>query len=222
MTNGVRHVLGIVAGLLLPPLIAAGLIYGVAELTVTVQRASAFSWTGAGLLVASGVALAFLAGSRLSPVASLLGGLMFALLGSLPLLEVLSGLRILPQNILPGLLDVGFRGLAYQGILLAIGVMLIVASLFPSRWRARPALGAPAPGPYHPSGQQGGSDPYPRGPYSPGPYVSDARPSTDVWQPSESRPSSDPRQRPDVWQPSDPRPPSDGRHEDTTRPMHRE
>ncbi|MGN9785250.1 hypothetical protein ACTMTF_27735 [Nonomuraea sp. ZG12] len=186
-----RHLLGIVAGLLLPPLIVAGLMYGVSELTLTMQRMLAFSWLGLGLLVLSGIALAFLAGSRLSPVASLLGGLMFVLVGSLPLLELMSRTRILPRGFLPAMLDNGYRNLSYQGILLVIGVLLLVVSAFPSRWRGvRPAFDAstgpygpayppaqhapsyaPHPhGPSHASGspdRPGGPDPYARNPYSP-------------------------------------------------------
>lgn len=186
MTNGVRHVLGIVAGLLLPPLIAAGLMYGVAELTMTMQRAYALSWLGLGLLVLSGIALAFLAGSRLSPVASLLGGLMFVLVGSLPLLELMSRTRILPRGLLPTMLDNGYRNLSYQGILLVIGVLLLVVSAFPSRWRgmrfdpstgpygaAYPPAPSYAPHPHGPSpasgspDRPGGPDPYAREPYAP-------------------------------------------------------
>ncbi|MFI7447307.1 hypothetical protein ACIBQX_07385 [Nonomuraea sp. NPDC049714] len=186
-----RHLLGIVAGLLLPPLIAAGLLYGVSELTLTMQRMLAFSWLGLGLLVLSGIALAFLAGSRLSPVASLLGGLTFVAVGSLPLLELMGRTRILPRGFLPAMLDNGYRNLSYQGILLVIGVLLLVVSAFPSRWRGvRPAFDAstgpygpayppaqhapsyaPHPhGPSHASGspdRPGGPDPYARNPYSP-------------------------------------------------------
>lgn len=209
MTNGVRHALGLVAGLLLPPLIAVGLMYGVAELTMTMQRMFGLSWLGLGLLVLSGIALAFLAGSRLSPVASLLGGLMFLLVGSLPLLELMSRMRILPRGFLPIMLDNGYRNLSYQGILLVIGVMLLVVSAFPSRWRAaRPAFD-PSIGPYGPSypPAQHGSSPAQHAPsHPPGPYGSSGSPD---------RPGgADPYAR-DPYSSDVPRP-------DATRPMHRE
>lgn len=222
MTNGVRHALGLVAGLLLPPLIAVGLMYGVAELTMTMQRMFGLSWLGLGLLVLSGIALAFLAGSRLSPVASLLGGLMFLLVGSLPLLELMSRMRILPRGFLPIMLDNGYRNLSYQGILLVIGVMLLVVSAFPSRWRAaRPAFdpsigpygSSYPPAPYAPSGSSGPPGPSrssgPQGLFgSPDQYGS--RPSGSPDRPG----GADPYAR-DPYSSDVPRP-------DATRPMHRE
>ncbi|GGP15519.1 hypothetical protein LDL08_25245 [Nonomuraea glycinis] len=175
MTNGVRHALGLVAGLLLPPLIGLALIYGTTELTVTMQRLFGFSWVGFGLLMVSAIGLAFLAGSRLSPVASLLGGLLFTLLGSLPLLELTLRIRILPRGFLPGMLNIGYQNLSYQGILLIIGVLLLAASAFPSRWRGARLAFDPSTGPYGPSyppaqhrsshAQQAPS--YPPGPYGP-------------------------------------------------------
>jgi hypothetical protein len=212
MTNGVRHALGLVAGLLLPPLIAAGLMYGVAELTFTMQRMLGFSWLGLGLLVLSGIALAYLAGSRLSPVASLLGGLMFVLVGSLPLLELMSRTRILPRGFLPSMLDNGYRNLSYQGILLVIGVLLLVVSAFPSRWRGvRPALDT-STGPYGPA--------YPPAPH--GSSYTQHAPSyaPDPHGPSHASGSPDRPGGPDPYARNPYSP--DVPQQDTTRPMHRE
>lgn len=232
MTNGVRHALGFVAGLLLPPLIAVGLMYGVAELTFTMQRMIGLSWLGLGLLALSGVMLAFLAGSRLSPVASLLGGLMFVLVGSLPLLELMSRVRILPRGFLPRMLDNGYLTLSYQGILLVIGVLLLVVSAFPSRWRgARPAPDTGPYGPAYPPAQHTPS--YPPGPqdqhgpsYASGPHPSGPPdrygPSGSPDQYGSSHPSGSP-DRPGGADPyaRDPYSP-DVPRQDTTRPMHRE
>ncbi|MEO3870135.1 hypothetical protein ABGB18_15060 [Nonomuraea sp. B12E4] len=135
MSNAARHVLGVVAGLLIPPLIAAGLCYGVGEFQFQRGAAFTFSWLGLGVIVVSAIVLAFLAGSRLSPIASLLGGLGFTALGLMALLEML-GTRLLPEDgWLPGVLMVGFQTVAYSGWLLFIGVTLLMTSLFPSRWR---------------------------------------------------------------------------------------
>ncbi|TMR10029.1 hypothetical protein ETD86_41165 [Nonomuraea turkmeniaca] len=156
MSNGARHVLGVVAGLLLPPLIAAGLWYGVGELRLTAAQAFQISWSAIGVLVAAGIGLAFLAGSRLSPVASLLGGLSFTVLGLLPLLATLGVPLLLPENLLPDLLETGYNTIAYTGLQLVLGVVLLMVSLFPSRWRstAEPAVYSPAyneaPSPYLP------------------------------------------------------------------------
>ncbi|MGP3965549.1 hypothetical protein ACTWPT_57340 [Nonomuraea sp. 3N208] len=155
MSNGARHVLGVVAGLLLPPLIAAGLWFGVGELRYATAQFQ-LSWAGVGALVGAGIVLAFLAGSRLSPVASLLGGLSFTALGVLPLLEMMMGVRLLPQNLLPDLLETGYLTLGFTGLQLVLGVLLLLVSAFPSRWRssAEPTVYSPAygeaPSPYLP------------------------------------------------------------------------
>ncbi|MEV4178996.1 hypothetical protein [Nonomuraea sp. NPDC049709] len=137
MSNGARHALGVVAGLLLPPLVLAGLWYGVGDLTLQAQQALRISWTGAGAIAAAAIVLAFLAGSRLSPVASLLGGLGFTALGIAPFLEIAFGVRLVSVDLLPGFLRNGYTTLGFSGLQLLLGVTLLVVSLFPSRWRAR-------------------------------------------------------------------------------------
>ncbi|GAA3096558.1 hypothetical protein [Nonomuraea salmonea] len=123
------------AGLLLPALLAAGLWYGVGELSVTAQRELRVSWVALGVLAVSGILLAFLAGSRLSPVASLLGGLAYTGLGVLPFAEISTGTRLLPDALLPSSLQSGFMTLTYSGLQFLLGVALLVVSAFPSRWR---------------------------------------------------------------------------------------
>jgi hypothetical protein len=164
MSNGSRHALGVVAGLLLPPLIAAGLWYGVGEVLLKVRTSFSFeiSWLPVGVLVLSGILLAFVAGSRLSPIASLLGGLSFTALGVLPWVT-LRGVPMLPTGWLPGILRTGFETVSYSGVLLFLGIALLAVSVFPSRWRARTELPVhstaydPAPSPYLPP-QQGPED----------------------------------------------------------------
>jgi hypothetical protein len=107
-----------------------------------------------GVLAAAAIGLAFLAGSRLSPVASLLGGLAFTGLGAVPLVETMTGVRVMPQDLLPATLENGYLTMGYSGLQLVLGVALLMVSLFPSRWRsgAEPAVYspayAPAPSPY--------------------------------------------------------------------------
>ncbi|UBU10102.1 hypothetical protein [Nonomuraea gerenzanensis] len=125
-----------VAGLLLPPLVAAGLWFGVGEFTLRSQQTFQISWVAVGVLAATAVVLGFLAGSRLSPVASLLGGLALTAVGVMPFVELYTGVRLLPVDLLPGALRSGFNTSAYSGLLVVIGLTLLVASLFPSRWRA--------------------------------------------------------------------------------------
>ncbi len=193
MSNGVRHGLGFLAGLLLPPLAALALMYGVSHLSLTLAQRFELSFPGLGLVVLAGAGLAFLAGSRISPVASLMGGLLYVLLGVVPFLTMY-GIEFRPEQLLPGLLRNGYTGLALQGILLMLGVMLLVASAFPSRWRGRaradaaPAYpGYPPPAYPGPADQAPYQDPFQARPYPPEPSYG-----------AESRP------------------------EDTTRPMHRE
>ncbi|WP_214324589.1 hypothetical protein [Nonomuraea sediminis] len=160
MSNGVRHALGVVAGLLLTPLIAAGLTYGVGSVSMELARFYRAPWLGFGVLALTAIVLAFLLGSRISPIASLMGGLTFTVVGIIPLIEM-SGVRVLPDRLLPGTMGIGLQSLLYPGVLLLLGVTMLAVSAFPSRWRSsRPAVPLP-PVPY------GGPSPYPPGP--PGP-----------------------------------------------------
>ncbi|GAA3237421.1 hypothetical protein [Nonomuraea helvata] len=147
-----------VAGLLLPPLVAAGLWFGVGEILVVSRATFQISWLGLAVVAASGIVLALLAGSRLSPVASLMGGLAFTALGVLPTIEM-QGVRVLPDRWLPAGMEAGFQTVAYSGVLLFLGVALLVVSLFPSRWRSSARhieyadpYGSSAPSPYLPQG----------------------------------------------------------------------
>lgn len=142
MQNGARHALGLVAGLLLPPLIAVGLFYGVDQVSRNFQQ-FILSWTGLGVLLVSGILLAFLLGSRLSPVASLVGGLEFTVFGVLPFLEI-GGLHLISDRMFPRELWSGYLTVSYTGLLLMFGVMLLVCSAFPSRWRTTPPRALPA------------------------------------------------------------------------------
>lgn len=206
MSNSVRHVLGLVAGVLLPPLAALALMYGVGELTTSYQRTLQLSAPGVAGLVVAAVLLAFLLGSRLSPIAALLGGLLYTVVGFVPMVE-LSGVRVMPDEVFTGVLGLGFRTLLYTWMVLVLGVALLVASAFPSRWRsaARPPVvtpghgyGAPhGPAPGYPGGPQGMPPGGPSGGHSGG---HSGGPGT---------------------APPPPYSPSQG-SEDVTRPMHRE
>jgi hypothetical protein len=117
-----------------------------------------FSWLGPAMIIVSGIVLAFLAGSRLSPVASLIGGLAFTALGLTPVLEQGVGLRLLPElGWLPPELTTGFQIVTFSGWSLFIGVALLIVSVFPSRWRSgsepvvySPSYGGSEPSPYLP------------------------------------------------------------------------
>ncbi|MFI6789082.1 hypothetical protein ACIBG4_17330 [Nonomuraea sp. NPDC050383] len=194
-----RHVLGVVAGVLLPPLVAVALVYGVGEVSLSIQN-FLVSWTGLAAIVVAGVLLALLASSRLSPVASLLGGIGFTLLGLLPFAEILSGSSVIGRFV-PGWMRSGYLTLGYTGVFLVLGVLLLVASAFPSRWRSRrPPVVTPGHGTsaYEMSGHEAYGAPS-HGAYGPSSYGPPSQ------GPSSQGPSS-------YGQVSD----------DATRPMHRE
>src|SRR5262245_31556286 len=85
--NGVRHVLGVGAGLVATPLIAAGFAY---------RAILGNEWIGVILIVGTTIVVGVLAGSRISPLASLVPGLAFAALAGAVLARV------------PGVLDLAF------------------------------------------------------------------------------------------------------------------
>ncbi|UBU13673.1 hypothetical protein [Nonomuraea gerenzanensis] len=121
--NGVRHLLGAGAGLLATPLIAAGLLY------VAGGRALA-PWMAAVALGATMVLVGVLAGSRVSPIGSLLPGLALA---------AVAGLAYVPGVSVAGLLPAEYAE-PYAGLAgtwaLPVACVLLAASVFPARWRA--------------------------------------------------------------------------------------
>jgi hypothetical protein len=154
MSTGARHAFGLVAGLLLPPLIGAGLMYATGAVTTSMQNFT-ISWTGLGVFVLCGIATAFLVGSRL-------GGLEFTAAGLLPAAGTLARLSLMPPPDRLGVLSAGYATLAYSGLMLFLGVMMLAASALPSRWRANRPVSfdpgqepappyAPGPEPYRPA-----------------------------------------------------------------------
>ena len=89
MSNGARHGLGVVIGLVLTPIIAACLLYAESRLRVVMALGFArfrdyhgeHLWIGAGVLLLVAILLGLLTGSRLSPVASLIPGVAFTIVG---------------------------------------------------------------------------------------------------------------------------------------------
>ncbi|MET8984153.1 hypothetical protein ABZW49_01770 [Nonomuraea wenchangensis] len=149
MRNGVRHLLGAGAGLLATPLVAAGFAYG------HVQLRSAPDWLPLAAFAGAALLVGVLAGSRLSPLASLLPGLALTGLAVAELARLdLTWLRM------PGAYLAGYERLVSFGAP-AAGCVLLAASVFPSRWRARPA--APeAPPPPQPEEETPAPPPLPK------------------------------------------------------------
>ncbi|GAA4066167.1 hypothetical protein [Nonomuraea soli] len=154
MSNGARHGLGAVAGLLLTPIVLAGLTFGLTRV-VTGMRMFYLPWIGLPVLLAAAALLGFAMGSRLSPLASLLPGLAYTALGVVPFAGmVLDGFRVNVSTLLPSEFALGLDTLLYTGLMLALGLTLLVASFFPSRWRARIRPAAWTPQPYQPLPQE--------------------------------------------------------------------
>lgn len=144
MPNGARHILGAAIGLILTPVIAGGLMLGTERLLrgFATFRFDEPDYQLGGLILAGvGLLLGVLVGSRISPLASLLPGLVFSAAG---VLWVVAPRWIAEQttDLLPNELARGYQYVGPYGVLLFLGVLLLVSSLFPARWAAR----HPAPG----------------------------------------------------------------------------
>jgi hypothetical protein len=156
MGTGTRHLLGAISGVVAIPVVAAVTVGGLGY----IQNAYNFYLTrpaalylAAGLIVVAGVLVALLVGTRISPLASLLPGVAYIALGV--------GGVVLPETmakalraVLPMTLHISSSGMTlpfgqaavetvWGGGFLLLGVILLVASIAPSRWRAKPRPVAP-------------------------------------------------------------------------------
>ncbi|GAA1773295.1 hypothetical protein [Streptomonospora arabica] len=143
MSNGLRHTLGLFAGVVAAPVLAAGLAWaphwtagaGVDYDLTAVPGAPAWA-APVGVLAVVGLLLGLVTGTRLSPLAALLPGLALLAAG---VVETAG----LPQPVpgLEGLLDVEGAGsrpwFAWGPAFVLAGAMLVVSALPPSRWRRR-------------------------------------------------------------------------------------
>jgi hypothetical protein len=142
MSNGARHGWGVLVGLILAPAIAGALAYGTWR---TLSGAQQFGPTsteyriGLASFALTAVVIGFAVGSRLSPLASLIPGLALTAVGGVwaasPTWATEHTAGKLPDNL--DKLDAGYRSVGATGVLLMVGVVLLIASLFPARWRTR-------------------------------------------------------------------------------------
>ncbi|WP_395109370.1 hypothetical protein [Actinomadura sp. SCN-SB] len=212
MSNGARHGIGVLVGLVVTPVVAFCVFYGVSRVA-TLFRVLALEgrWSdrliALAVLVIAAALLGLVMGSRLSPVASLVPGVVFTAFGLLWLLVPnFAGKHT--GDMLPRSLDFGYGVVAPYGILLLLGVALLVASMSPSRWRvagaspARSRYGMP-PAPMGPGGAA--PPPVPAGQYQPAP--SPYAPGPAVPPPSSPPGASGPPQPPsDAGSPQPPPP----------------
>ncbi|WP_433436342.1 hypothetical protein [Nonomuraea sp. CA-141351] len=133
MRNGVRHVLGAGAGLLATPLIAAGFIVGIERFRATAVMS--VDWTVMAVFIGTLVLIGALAGSRISPLASLLPGLAFTgFIGAALVRIAMGGDHRMGFDQVPSEFLEGYMSLLYTWSL-PTGCVLLAASAFPSRWR---------------------------------------------------------------------------------------
>ncbi|SEG90851.1 hypothetical protein SAMN04489712_12757 [Thermomonospora echinospora] len=155
MSNGARHGLGAVVGLVLTPVIGWLLMFGVDRLyrSMRVFRAEgADRWLGVAALVLAAVLLGLLVGSRLSPLASLIPGVVLTAVGLPWLFAAEWSFRTL-RDLLPGRYYILYANLGSLGLWILVGCVLLAASFPPSRWRGAASAGpsrqsqyAPPPG----------------------------------------------------------------------------
>ncbi len=138
MSNGARHTWGFFAGVVLTAALAALLIFGTYRLQhgYVTQFHKQDKWIGGGLIAAAAVVFGLMAASRLSPLTSLVGGVVLTLAGVLFFVsqkttaDLINRFPFKEQR-------VTLAGLEEEGFILFAGVGLLFASFFPSRWRGR-------------------------------------------------------------------------------------
>jgi hypothetical protein len=138
MSNGARHTWGFFAGVVLTAALGALLIFGTYRLQhgYVAQFHKQDKWIGGGLLAGAAVVFAILAASRLSPLASLVAGLVLTAAGVLFFVSQKTTADLINRFPLKEQ-RVTLAGLEEEGFILFAGVGLLFASFFPSRWRSR-------------------------------------------------------------------------------------
>ncbi|MEW2358554.1 hypothetical protein [Spirillospora sp. NPDC029432] len=181
MSGGARHGIGVVVGLVATPIIAVCLMYGTDRTVRSARLLIELPWSqrlpGAAALLVAAVLIGFLMGSRLSPVASAVPGVVFSVIGLLWVAAPRFSSRHLP-DLMPGDLARWFLVFSVYGGFLLVGVALLAASAPPSRWRSAAGAGrGQAPryaGPMGPGGQ--GAPPVGPPGGQPGQYAPQAHP----------------------------------------------
>jgi hypothetical protein len=145
MSNAARHWWGALLGVILVPAIAAALAYATWR---TLSGRAQFGPTsneyriGLASFAVTALVLGIVIGSRLSPLASLFPGLALTAVGGLwaasPAWAAEHTGGKLPHSL--DKLDAGYQSMGTTGLMLLVGAVLLFASLFPGRWRAREDL----------------------------------------------------------------------------------
>jgi hypothetical protein len=182
MGTGTRHLLGVITGVVAIPVVAAATVGGLGYIqhayTSSISRPMTL-YVAAGLIVVAGLLVALLVGTRISPLASLLPGVAFVALGACGIAAPSTMAKAL-RGVLPMTLHVTSAGMTFpfgeaavetvwDGGFLLIGVILLFASIAPSRWRAK--VRPVAPGTHRmDTGPDGSWPPQPPAPSDPATY----------------------------------------------------
>ncbi|WP_067967768.1 hypothetical protein [Nocardiopsis trehalosi] len=157
-----RHLLGLLAGIAVAPLLWAGVAWPASEIGSALgggdALAAPMTATALGVLMLVGLACGFLAGARVSPLAAFVSGGALLAFCLWPVIDPGSLDAALPEWLgRDTLFHPAGPGLP---IALPLGTLLFVSSVVPSRWSRRAAPMPPAhPAPYE--GRPGpAADPY--------------------------------------------------------------
>jgi hypothetical protein len=138
MSNGARHGLGFLVGLVAAPALFVWLAYAVKEQTALARDPGTANarYAASTLAVALAVVVALLVASRLSPMASLVPGVVFVALSAPHAISLTyraddSFVNALPDDLRPVMAVHTGPGV----LLLILGALLLAASAFPARWR---------------------------------------------------------------------------------------
>lgn len=143
MSNALRLTLGAPIGIIGGPLSMGLLAYGVQQVTAAVQRLEAGEPPVAGIACVVGgcVLIAMLAAARwTSPVAALIAGVIYALIGAAfvpPVMRAAAEANVLDPLTSSDQIGQGAMLLGGSGMLLGIGALLLTTVLMPNRWRGR-------------------------------------------------------------------------------------
>ncbi|GAA3750613.1 hypothetical protein [Salinactinospora qingdaonensis] len=133
-----RHVLGLLAGLAVTPLLWAGTAWAASEIGSAIESLDfndPMLLSAIAAMMAVGLLCGLLAGSRMSPLAALVSGGLLLGVSLWPLVDYASLAALLPGTISPGSLFHPMGPALPLG--LALGTLLFISALAPSRWRSR-------------------------------------------------------------------------------------
>jgi hypothetical protein len=158
MNNAARHGIGALIGVVATPLIAGCLAYSIDDVRISASLALAAKanglpaenapgedWAALGILLAGAAVIGLVVNARLSPLASLVPGVLLSGLGLAWFMETTWMLENSTPEFVPEDFFLGYTNMAANGTFTIIGIALLVASVLPGRRRGtRPETAVPA------------------------------------------------------------------------------